>query len=299
MPTAVRNSEREGHTLLQGAVAGLAVGGVYAIIAVSVTLMAKLVRVINFAQAAVGMFGAFVAAHLAGERVPFVLAIAVGLVVGTLASVMVGQVISRWLPESTVSARSAVTVATLLLLISLSYIFFGTRPMRFRAIVSGTAFEVGDAVVSQVTVLMVALTLLVAVGAGVLLRRTRIGTQLRAIADRPTVAEMIAIPVRALLLGVWAFSGLVVTFVVIIVAPTQTADALSLSMLIIPATAAALLGAFRRLDLALVGGLLLGVVQGFAAQFSELALVRDWIPLVLIVLFLLWNQRKEVWDEAR
>lgn len=285
--------------MLQGAVAGLAVGGVYAIIAVSVTLMAQLVRVINFAQAAVGMFGAFVAAYLVGEQVPFLVALAVGLVVGTLVSVVVGLIITRWLPESSVSARSAVTVAALLLLISMSYILFGTRPMRFRAIVSGTAFEVGGAVVSQATVLLVLLAVLIASGAGLLLRRTLVGTQLRAIADRPVVAEMLAIPVRPLLLGVWAFSGFVVTLVVMIVAPTQTADALSLSMLVIPAAAAALLGAFKRLDLALAGGLLLGVVQGVAAQFPQLSLARDWIPLVLIVLFLLWNQRKEVWDEAR
>lgn len=285
--------------MLQGAIAGLAIGGVYAIIAVSMTLMAQLVRVINFSQAAIGMFGAFVSAYLASERVPVPLAIAIGLVVGVAVSVLIGLILARWLPESSISARSAVTVASLLLLVSMSYILFGTRPMNFRAIVSGTAFEVGGVVVSQVTVLMVSLAIVVAAGSQLLLKKTKIGTQLRAISDRPIAAEMLGIPVRMLTLGVWAFSGLVVTVVIMVVAPTQTADAISLSMLVISASAAALLGAFKRLDLALVGGLLLGIIQGAAAQFSALTLIRDWIPLVLIVLFLLWNQRKEVWDEAR
>jgi branched-chain amino acid transport system permease protein len=43
----------------------------------------------------------------------------------------------------------------------------------------------------------------------------------------------------------------------------------------------------------------LGVVQGFFAGLPELAYLRDWVPIVVIVVFLLWNQRKEVWDVAR
>lgn len=285
--------------MLQGAIAGLAMGGVYAIIAVCMTLMAQLVRVINFAQAAVGMFGAFVAAYLTGERVPMPLALLIGIVVGVVLSLVIGLIMARWLSESSISARSAVTVAAFLLLISMSFILFGTRPMTFKSIVSGTAFEVGGVVVSAVTVLMVVLAIVVSLGAWLLLRKTSIGTQLRAISDRPIAAELLGIRVNALTLGVWVFAGLVVTIVIMLVAPTQTADAMSLSTLVIPASAAALVGAFRRLDLALIGGILLGIIQGATAQFAELTLLRDWIPLVLIVILLLWNQRKEVWDAAR
>jgi branched-chain amino acid transport system permease protein len=69
--------------------------------------------------------------------------------------------------------------------------------------------------------------------------------------------------------------------------------------LIIPGAAAALIGAFRSLTLTFVGGLLVGGLQGALAAFPSVTLLREWIPLVIIVLFLLWNQRKEVWDVAR
>lgn len=285
--------------MLQGAIAGLAIGGVYAIIAVCMTLMAQLVRVINFAQAAVGMFGAFLAASLVLQRVPLPLALLVGVAVGVALSLLLGLIMARWLAEASIGARSAVTVAAYLLLLSLSYIAFGTRPMTFRPVVPGTAFEVGGVVVSNVTVVMIVLAVVVAFGSRAVLRRTSLGARLRAVADRPVAAELIGIPVRGLSLGVWAFTGLVVTVVVMIIAPTQTADAMSLSSLVIPASAAALVGAFKRIELSLVGGLLLGVVQGATAQVAELGLVRDWIPLVVIVVLLLWNQRGEVWDAAR
>lgn len=285
--------------MLQGAIAGLAIGSVYAIIAVCMTLMAQLVRVINFAQAAIGMFSAFLAASLTTERVPMPIALIIGLVVGVVLSLVLGLVEARWLSESSISSRSAVTVAALLLLISMSFILFGTRPMNFRPIISGTAFELGGVVVSQVTVLLVALAIVVAVGSILLLRKTSVGTRLRAISDRPVAAELLGIRVNTLTLGVWAFTGFIVTAVILVVAPTLTADAMTLSMLVIPASAAALVGAFRRLDLALIGGALLGVLQGATAQVPELVIARDWIPLVIIVVLLLWNQRKEVWDAAR
>lgn len=285
--------------MLQGAIAGLAIGSVYAIIAVCMTLMAQLVRVINFAQAAIGMFSAFLAASLTTERVPMPIALIIGLVVGVVLSLVLGLVEARWLSESSISSRSAVTVAALLLLISMSFILFGTRPMNFRPIISGTAFELGGVVVSQVTVLLVALAVVVAVGSILLLRKTSVGTRLRAISDRPVAAELLGIRVNTLTLGVWAFTGFIVTAVILVVAPTLTADAMTLSMLVIPASAAALVGAFRRLDLALIGGALLGVLQGATAQVPELVIARDWIPLVIIVVLLLWNQRKEVWDAAR
>ena len=68
---------------------------------------------------------------------------------------------------------------------------------------------------------------------------------------------------------------------------------------IIPAAAAALVGAFSNLTLTIIGGLLVGALQGVLTSFPEVTLLRDWVPIIVIVLFLLWNQRKEVWDAAR
>lgn len=285
--------------MLQGAFAGLAAGGVYAVIAVCLTLMAQLVRVINFSQAAIGMFGAFLAVSFSGMGIPQVPAIALGIILGALLSAGLGWIIATWLPEASISARSAVTVAALLLLISISFILFGTKPKMFRALFSGPAFTLEGVVISQVTVVMVILALVVALAAKLVLGKTSIGVKLRAIADRPVAAELLGVPVKPLAIGVWAVTGLIAGIAIAIVAPTQTSDAMSLSMLVISASAAALLGGFKRLDLALIGGLLLGMAQGATAQFSQLILLRDWIPLIVIVVFLLWNQRREVWDAAR
>lgn len=286
--------------LLQGALAGLAAGGVYAVLAVTLTLMAKLVRVVNFAQAATGMFAAFISVWFASKLgMPVWLATILGIIVGALLSALIGWIAAQWLSEADLSARSAMTVAPLLMLMSLSYIMFGNKPKPFEQIFSGAAFTVAGVVVSWVTVITVSLAIVVAGVSSLILKKTTIGTKLRALSDRPTTAELIGIASKPLSIGVWAATGAISAITVLIIAPTQSNDAVSLSLLIIPAAAAALLGGFKRLDLAVVGGLLLGLINGMVAQIPQLALIRSFIPFLFIVVLLLWSQRKEVWDAAR
>lgn len=286
--------------MLQGALAGLAAGGLYAVLAVCLTLMSRLVRVVNFSQAATGMFGGFVAVWLVGNvGMPIWLGSLIGVLIGGALSALIGLIIATWLPEADTTTRSAVTVGPLLLLISLSFILFGNKPQPFSPILSGPAFSIGGVVVSQVTVATVVLAVAVAVACRLVLTRTSIGTKLRALSERPTTAELIGIPARPLSVAVWAVTGLISALVIIIVAPSQSNDATSLSMLIVPASAAALLGAFRRLDLAVIGGLVLGLLSGLVAQIDQVSFIRNFLPFLFIIGFLLWTQRKEVWDAAR
>ncbi|SDQ26990.1 branched-chain amino acid ABC transporter permease [Leucobacter chromiiresistens] len=289
-----------GDGLLQGALAGLASGGLYAVLAVTLTLMSRLVRVVNLAQAATGMFAAFAAVWFAAELgLPVWAATIVGVLIGAALNGAIGWIAATWLAEASVTLRSAMTVAPLLMLISLSFIIFGNKPQPFAPILSGPAFAVAGVVVSWVTIIMVALAIAVAGGCALLLTQTTVGTQLRALSERPTTAELIGIAAKPLSIGVWAATGAISAVTILVIAPSQSNDAISLSMLIIPASAAALLGGFRRLDLAVGGGLLLGVVSGVVAQIPAFSFVRNFIPFLFIVVLLLWSQRKEVWDAAR
>jgi branched-chain amino acid transport system permease protein len=278
----------------------VAAGGVYAIIAVCLTLMSRLVRVVNFSQAATGMFGGYVAVWMVSKAgVPIIPATIMGVLVGGILSALIGWIIATWLSEADTTTRSAVTVGPLLLLISLSFILFGNKPQPFEPLLAGPAFTVSGVVISQVTVAMVVLAIAVALASKLVLARTAVGTQLRALSERPTTAELIGIPAKPLGVAVWAITGVISTIVIIIVAPSQSNDATALSMLIVPGAAAALLGGFRRLDLAVVGGLVLGVIQGLVAQIDAVSFVRYFLPFLFIVGLLLWNQRKAVWDAAR
>jgi len=285
--------------MLQGAVAGLAAGGVNAVVAVCLVLMSRLTRVVNFAQTAIGMFGAFAAVGLHGLGLPVWVATIAGVLIGAAVSALTGLMISAWLAEASTGLRSAVTVCMLLVLITVSFLLFGTRPLPFPPLLPGVAFSLGGVVVYQVTVLLVVLAVLVAVGAHGLLTRTLVGLRLRALSERPVTAELAGVRIAPLTVAVWAATGMLATFVVSIIAPLQSNDALSLSTLVIPGAAAALAGGFTRLGLAVMGGLGLGLLDGVLAADDALAVMRILLPLVAIVALLLVLQRRAVWDEAR
>ncbi|MGN8025138.1 branched-chain amino acid ABC transporter permease [Microbacterium sp. 22242] len=286
--------------MLQGAIAGLAAGGLYAVLGVCLTLMSRLVRVVNFAQAATGMFGAFTAVWLVRQAgLPIWLGSTIGVLIAGVLAVAIGWIAATWLSEASTTTRSAMTVGPLLLLISLSFILFGNKPQPFAPIIAGPAFSLGGVVVSQVTVATVLMAIVTALVVKLVLSRTRVGIQLRALSERPTTAELLGIRSRPLSIAVWFVTGVISAIAIIIVAPSQSNDATGLAMLIVPAAAAALLGGFKRLDLSVAGGLVLGVLGGLVAQIDEVALIRNFLPFLFIVILLLWTQRKEVWDAAR
>ncbi|WES62697.1 branched-chain amino acid ABC transporter permease [Microbacter sp. GSS18] len=285
--------------ILGSLVVGLSAGSLFAVFGVLLTLMATLTRVINFSQVAVGVFGAYLSLRFVPLGLPDWAIVIIAMLASAAISCLLGWVISTWLGESSTTARSAVTVATLLGLMSLSFIVFGTRPQANPPLVIGPLFNVGTIAVTKVGALMLMLAIAVAALATVVLKLTPLGVRLRAISDRQTAAELLGVNVKGLQLMVWAAAGALSGLFISVVGNAQAASATSMIVLLIPAAAAALVGAFSNLWLTIVGGLLVGALQGVLTSFPEITLLRDWVPLLVIVLFLLWNQRKEVWDVAR
>jgi branched-chain amino acid transport system permease protein len=286
-------------------VVGLSAGALYAVIGVGLTLMSVLTRVINFSIVAVGVFGAFLSIRAlpllvqAAPEVRTAIVVVVAVLVAAILSGVLGWIEATWLAEASTTARSAVTVASLLMLISLSFVLFGSRPQPLRPLLIGPAFVAGNIAVTKVGVALLITAVVVAVAAWIVIRRTPLGVRLRAISDRQTAAELLGVNVKALQIGVWIVVGGIMGLCISIIGNTGAADATSMITLVIPGAAAALVGAFKSLPVAIVGGLLVGALQGALTAFPSITLLRDWIPIVVIILFLLWNQRKEVWDVAR
>lgn len=285
--------------ILGSLVVGLSSGGLYAAFGVLLVLMATLTRVINFSQVAVGVFAAYLSLRFIPLDLPTWAIILIAMAAAAILSAALGWIIATWLGESSTTSRSAVTVATLLGLISLSFIVFGTRPQANPPLLVGPLFTFDTIAVTKVGVLMLVMAVVIAGSSRLLLNKTSLGVQLRAIADRQTAAELLGVNVKGLQLFVWAQTGALSALFISIVGNAQAGSATSMIVLLIPAAAAALVGAFTNVWLAVAGGLLVGALQGLLTSFPSITLLADWVPLVVIVIFLLWNQRKEVWDVAR
>jgi branched-chain amino acid transport system permease protein len=285
--------------MIQQALAGLVAGGAYAGIAVGIVLMYRMLGVLNFAQSGMGALAATVSLYAfrdlgLGVWPSILLAIAAGAALGAA----LGFLMARYFLESTVVTRSTVTIGFLVMSLAI-----GTR------ILDGSAYNFPDAFAGQsVRVLGTGVPLgsiaeaggaiLLAIGLGQFLVRTRVGASLRAMSERPITAQLQGIPVKRLTVLVWAFSGALSTLAVLFVLPTSTTSFPPLAYMTVYALGAALLGLLQSLTVAAVGGVLIGMIQSVvlttpAGQYAQA------VPFVIIILAMVWWSKGDVWAERR
>lgn len=285
--------------MLQASVAGLLAGGAYAMVGVCVVLLYQMTGVLNVAQAAIGAFGTMVMLQFLEQGWGFAVALPTGVLTAAALAALLGWAIARFYADSTAQVRTIVTVAVLVGLLAIGFRLFGNDPRTVPSLVPGAGFRLVDVVVSGNALVALVLAAVIAVGAGLLLNRSRLGVRLRAISERPVTAEMLGVSVTALAVGVWAVMGAVTAVAVTAVAPTRPSNFLSLSLLVMPAMAAALLGGLRHLGGAAVGGVLIGVIEGAGTSLRQFSEYRQVLPFLVVVAALLWLQRREVWDATR
>lgn len=300
--------------MLTLAVAGLAAGGAYAIFGVSIVVLRRMAGVVNFSQAVVGAYGAYTTAVLTDGGTPLAVAAVVGVVVSTVIAVAVGLLYARLFAESSDAIGTAAMIAITVGLFAAGFRFFGDTPRRYSPILGDSGVTVGGVVVTGATILVLALAGAAVVVTNLILNGTRVGAQVRAISERPVAAELLGVPVYSRAAMVWGATGLVSAVGMILVHSTTPKSFGALGFFIFPAMAAALVGAFRSIGLAFVGGLLVAVAESTSAylpgpdaapwltstfRFIADNQLRAAVPFLIAVVVLLWTQRNEVWDAAR
>ncbi|MCB1444940.1 MAG: branched-chain amino acid ABC transporter permease [Rhizobiaceae bacterium] len=288
------------NSLFTAAVAGLSAGGAYAILGVCAIFTYRLVAVVNFTGAAIGAAGTFAMVGLYGIGAPLFLATILGILAGALAGIAIGLVMTTWFANANASTKAAVTAALLVGIIAIGLrLTGGQHPHYFPELIPGSAFRLAGVEVTWAAVTTLILAVVFTLLTEQFLARTRTGLELRALSQRPMAAELIGIRVRLLALGVWAVTGAVTAFALMIIAPLRSPDFASLSLLVVPALAAALIGAFTSFRAALFGGVMIGVLEGAVSAVDFISQYRSTVPFIVILAVLLWSQRGARWDEAR
>ena len=285
--------------MLDGVVAGLVSGSAYAIVAVCVVVLYRLVGVLNFSQAALGAFGAYACYSLVETGLLLWLAVLAGLAFSAGLAGLAGWALSRWFGSPTVLVKSVISAVLFLLVLSVGYRLFGDSPRAMPSFVPELSLNVAGVRVSVATLIATIAALVIAAGLTLLLRHTHVGLQLRAMSERPVTAQLLGINTGRLAVIVWASTGVLSALAMLLIAPTRNPTFESMSFLIVPAVAAALVGSFSHVWIATVAALLIGVVEGAASRIDWLSDYRGVLPAVIILFALIWLRRREVWDAVR
>ena len=276
-------------SFLNNAITGVSLGSIYAIIALGYTMVYGIAKMLNFAHGDVIMVGAYVCFFAMGN---FNLPPAVGVVLAVVVCTVLGMVIERLAYKP---LRAAPSLAVLITAIGVSYflqnsaqLLWGAATKVFTPIVSGSlALVPGQLSISYVAILSVACCIVVMVGLTLFTGQTKLGKAMRACSEDKGAAQLMGIDVNATISmpfaigsALAALAGVLMCSAYPVLSPTTG------SLPGIKAFTAAVFGGIGSIPGALLGGVLLGVIETFANAYISTELSDAVVFAVLIVVLL-------------
>jgi branched-chain amino acid transport system permease protein len=274
--------------LIQIILSGLATGSIYALAAIGFTLLWQASQTINFAQGEFVMLPAFFALigmHGLGLSFPLALVFAILVSLLVLGVAFKKLVIEPMLPHGTLPIVMA-TIALGLLMKESVKVFYSAEAQPFPSLFSDAPINVMGAVISAQDIANLIISLLVVAALQLFLNRTRTGRAMQATAQNPDVAEILGVNVKRMVLYTFLINAALAAIASFLISPIYLAKFSNGETIGLIAFIAAIVGGFNQIRGALVGGLLIGVVDNLAAAYGS-AEYRAAIPLILLIVIIL------------
>jgi branched-chain amino acid transport system permease protein len=271
----------------QSIVSGLAIGGIYALLAVAFLLTYRVSGVLNFAQGEFVMLGAFVAASAAGAAgAPLIAAAALGIGVAAIVGILMERVTYRPLHDKSPASLIISTVAVGTILQQAAHLIWGANPRTLDSLVPSRALDIVGIRISSVSIFIAIVSVLLIVGVTLLLSRTRLGRQMQATAVDVDTAQLMGIRTGHIVVIVFAISAGLTGAAGVLVAPMFSVTGTLGFLIALKAFAACVIGGFGNLPGAAVAAFGLGVVENLAGTYIG-SDSKDLIAFALMIGFLL------------
>ena len=272
---------------LQLALSGIAIGCVYALVALGFVLIYKATETVNFAQGDMMMLGgffAYTATALMGW--PYWAAIVFALVVMALFGMAAERIVLR-----PVLGQAQFTVV--MVTIGVGYVLrgvvsmvpgWGTDTYKIATPFAEKVVNLGGAAISLEQLMIIVMTAALCAVLFGFFRFTRIGIAMQATSQNQLAAYYMGIPVRRVNTLIWGLSAAVATFAGILLAPITFVHA-NMGFIGLKAFPAAVVGGFGSIPGAIAGGIIIGLVESFAGYYLPEGF-KD-IAAYIVVLFVL------------
>lgn len=267
---------------------GLRLGLILAVAAVGLSLVYGVTGLTNFAHAELVTFGAIVAYALNEAGIPFWLTVPIAVAVGALAGTANDRLLWRPLRRRRMALLSMMVVSIGLstALRNIFQIGFGPDGKRYTAASGQVERSFGPVRLTPNDLLIMGICVAVLVGMTFLLRRTRLGTAIRAVADNPDLAASSGIAVDRIITIVWALCGALAALGGILYGLSLNVKFDMGFLLLLSLFAAVVLGGLGNAYGAVLGAVVIGVVQETSGLLVDTA-YKFVVALLVLILVLL------------
>lgn len=279
---------------IQQLINGLSLGSIYALIALGYTMVYGILKFINFAHGEVFMLGAFFGFYLAKTlgvaepSVPMAFAILVMTMTGTaLVGVIIEKLAYKPLRNSSKLTVLITAIGVSLFLQYTGQLVFGADPKSFPTIIENTGFNIQGATIgtNQIVVLVSALLLMYLLR--IIVFNTKMGIAIRAVSNNMTAASLMGININSIISFTFAIgSSLAGAAGILYSINYPSIDPLMGLLPGLKAFIAAVLGGIGNFPGAVVGGVLIGLVETFTVGYLS-PTYRDAIAFAILIIILL------------
>jgi len=265
-------------TFIQQIINGLVLGSMYALIALGYTMVYGVLNLINFAHGDVLMIGAMVGLTIINllntlfpglpGMVQLLIAIAGAIPVCMLVNVIIERVAYRRLRNAPRLAPLITAIGVSILLQTFSMMIWGRSPISFPQVLSSDPIEIGGAVISptQATLLVMATVAMFALV--VLVEKTKLGRSMRAVAENPRVAGLMGVDTNKVIVATFAIGAALAAIAGVMWGANYSSAQFAMGFVPgLKAFSAAVLGGIGNIYGAMVGGIILGLIESFGAGY--------------------------------
>lgn len=262
--------------LLQQILNGLVLGSVYALVALGYTMVYGILQLINFAHGDVLMVGAMVGVTVvsllsqSGLPGPVVLliAVAVAVPVCVVLSLFIERVAYRPLRNAPRLAPLITAIGVSIVIQTLAMIIWKPNPVVFPDLLPTDPVHIFGAVLAPKQILILVVSSLMMAGLILLVNKTRLGRAMRATAENPRIAGLMGVNSNQVIAATFAIGASLAAVAGVLVALNYNIAQFSMGFIPgLKAFTAAVLGGIGNLAGAMVGGLLLGLIESLGAGY--------------------------------
>ena len=265
-------------TLVQQLLNGLVTGSMYALVALGYTMVYGVLKLINCAHGEVLMIGSMVGltiVNLLNHYFPglpgyaiLMIAILGAIPVTMLVNVVIERVAYRRLRNAPRLAPLITAIGVSILLQTFAMMIWGRSPIPFPQLLSSEPVMIGGALITHTQVLLLVLAAVAMVALVLLVERTRMGRAMRAVAENPRVAGLMGVDSNRVIVATFAIGAALAAIAGVMWGANYATVTFTMGMLPgLKAFCAAVLGGIGNIYGAMIGGLLLGIIEALGAGY--------------------------------
>ena len=274
--------------IIQQVINGIAIGGVYVLIALGLTTVFGILGIAHFAHGSISMFGGYLTFFLVVmQGFPVVVAILVALVVGLLLGVVIEFLAYRPVRKASHINAFIVALGLTMMVEGLNLHFFGHEQVVIPTNLS-QVFNIGGVTIPELRLYVILAAAFLIIAMTLFVEKTKTGQAIRAVAENRDAAILMGVNVNTIPLVVFSIStALGVAAGVMVGSLFAIAPGIG-EGLVVKGFAVLILGGLGSIPGAIIGGLVLGITEALAAGFISSA-YKDVIAFVVMILVLLFR----------